>query len=102
MYYETLRGEDRTNNACEGWHQAFHSYVGCSHPKIFKFIEALRRNERNQFYNFSQVMCGSTQPARKKKYRDYNLRLQNVVATYGKMPMLEYLKTVASNLSFAV
>ena len=40
--------------------------------------------------------------ATKKKYRDYNIKLEKVVSTYGTMKKIEYLLMVASNIKYAI
>ena len=38
----TLLGILRSSNFAEGWHNGFKSLVGCSHPTIWEFLEALK------------------------------------------------------------
>ena len=38
----TLLGLSRSSNIAEGWHNGFKSLVDCSHPTIWKFLEALK------------------------------------------------------------
>jgi len=76
--------------------------MGSSHPTIWRFLESLRRTERKEFVKLNQILSGSQPPSRKKIYRDYELKLQNVVKSYGTMPVVDYLLNVASNLKLAV
>ena len=43
VYNETLNGQDRTNNLCEGWNQGFAQLVCHNHPSVWRLIEALQQ-----------------------------------------------------------
>ena len=42
VHNRTLAGEERTNNAQEGWHRRFASVLTCHHPTIWVVIKALQ------------------------------------------------------------
>jgi len=92
----------RTNNSVEGWHRSLHHIVGSNQPTIWRFFESLRKVQRKQEFILAQHLAGSAPPLKKKKYRDYNIRLKKVVQTYNRDEILVYLENVASNLSFYV
>jgi len=100
MHHATINGEARTNNTCEGFHNSLNYLLGSKNPSLWTFIECLRKAERKQFFFLQQLCSGSQPPPPKKKYRDYDIRLRSVVSTYDGVDLLEYLKNVASNLSF--
>lgn len=39
----TMGGYARTNNACEGWNNAFRSLVGHQHPTVWKTLECIQK-----------------------------------------------------------
>ncbi|CAN8017265.1 unnamed protein product [Ixodes persulcatus] len=45
VHEATLRDEDRTNNACEGWNNGFRKLVGHAHPSIWRLIECLQQDQ---------------------------------------------------------
>lgn len=45
---------------------------------------------------YSQAAAGLEAPLKKKKYRDYDIRLRNVVDNYEFEKMDEFLKNVAN------
>ncbi|CAG0889569.1 unnamed protein product [Cyprideis torosa] len=93
----------RTNNQLEAWHLAFQSSIQANHPSIYRFIEALRREEALQRMNLVQVRQGRDIVKHQKKYIAVNRRLervQNSRETYGSRP--EYLRAIAANLEVNV
>jgi len=102
VYHETLNSISRTNNACEGFHRALKQFVGSHKPTMWKFIEALKGMQRKTDFVANQYLSGSEPPKKKKKYRDYDEKLQTVVENYSGMKKLDYLLMVASNISYAM
>jgi len=45
VHESTIAGNERTNNACEAWNNAFASVVGHHHPSIWTLIECLQMDE---------------------------------------------------------
>lgn len=45
MHEATINGDERTNNACEGWNNAFSHLVGQDHPPLWTVIEAFQMDE---------------------------------------------------------
>ena len=48
-------GLPHTNNQLESWHNVFQGLTETFHPSIFKFIEALQREEALQCANLIQI-----------------------------------------------
>jgi len=101
-YDRTIKGERRTTNNAEGFHNAFRSLVGADHPTIWRFIESLRKTQRKNEMAILQYGAGHNPPQRKKAYRDKDSRLKKVVQSYGTMGTLEYLNSVASIIEYVV
>ena len=69
-YEAALRGEPRTTNACEGSHHAFNSLLTCTHPSIWRLLDAIKRDIGIQKKTLLDETTG--QPNRKKaKYEDF-------------------------------
>ena len=45
QHHEVTQGIPRTTNAVEAWHRSFNATVGCYHPNIWRFIDALKREQ---------------------------------------------------------
>ena len=45
MHHRVIDKTARTNNAVEGWHNAFQSSISCSHPSFPKFVKLLQREQ---------------------------------------------------------
>ena len=48
----------------------------------------------------NQLTVGNTPQARKKKYKDLDQRLLNVVSDYGNRSVLDYLLGISQNILF--
>ena len=44
-HHEAPIGISRTRNAFEAWHNSYNATIGCHHPNIRKFINALKREQ---------------------------------------------------------
>lgn len=100
VHMTTLEGLARTNNNVEGWHNAFSSFVGQTHPNIFKFIEALKKEQNLQDFKFAQVSASQPAEPRRKKYRSLDDRLKKIVENYDKEHIIEFLRSIAHNVVF--
>ncbi|XP_025191694.1 uncharacterized protein LOC112591944 [Melanaphis sacchari] len=63
QYDATLADLPKTNNSVEGWHRAFSSLLGASHPTIWRLIDVIKKRTRvngnkNQSIN-SRARTGS-------------------------------------------
>ena len=69
------KGPPRTNNQLESWHNAFQSSRETFHLSIFRFIEALQREEVLQRANLIQIKQGRDIIKRVKRYVAVNDRI---------------------------
>ena len=44
QFRNTLNGEHRTNNICEGWNHAFNILVGERNPQFYKSLDAIQKD----------------------------------------------------------
>ena len=45
QYEACQAGIPRSSNIAEGWHNGCSSLVGCAHPTVWKFLDALRQEQ---------------------------------------------------------
>ena len=101
MNERTLCELPRTNNAVEGWHRAFQTSVGASHPSIFKLIEKLHLEQSGSERILAKLHAGETfAKFSKKKYEKLNDRLETILADYDFRFKIDFLKGLALNLKF--
>ena len=90
----------KTNNSIEGWHRGFEMQISAQHPNIWKFIEAIQREQSIRTLQIEQYVSGQQGTLSRKKYRDCAERLFRVVANYQKNNVLEFLRGVAHNINY--
>ena len=95
-------GLPRTNNQLESWHNAFQGSAETHHPCIFRFIEALRREEALQRTNRTQLLQGRDLTQRMKKYVTMNTRITAVQQHRDQYGLLQFLRALAHNLEINV
>lgn len=88
----------RTNNALEGWHNAFSCSLGQSHANIWTFIDALKKEHSMVHMAISHHQSGMLPPPRKRKYIAIDNRLNVIVADYNNRQRLAYLRGISYNL----
>lgn len=117
-YEHALKSMPKTNNSVEGWHTGFEATLDRVHPNIFKFLEAVHREQNISEAVTEQVIAGNPLP-KKRKYQDSARRLKGLVARYEDMtndidngntdedddnseetPLLVYLRGIAHNITF--
>jgi len=85
----------RTNNSIEAWHHSFQRSLQCWHPNLWKFIDALKKEERMQRLNINQLVLGQVVVPKKT---DENV--SNIVGNYANRTFTEFLHAIAHNLRF--
>lgn len=90
----------RTNNSVEAWHRAFQQTVDCQHPSVYKLVDHFRKEQDHVELLIQRYQSGVRNPeASKSKYIQLNRRLQALLPTYGTVPLMDYLRSVANNVS---
>ena len=87
----------RTNDNIEAYHNAFKSSLSCLHPNTWKFIGTLKKEESLALTRKMQVENGEA-TQRKKKYKEANARLQNIVRNYNSKDKLSFLKYISHDV----
>ena len=100
VYENVLMKRPRTNNAVEGWHNAFNSSIGVHHTTIWKFINFIKTEQNLVEAKIEKINLGESHALKRKKYKDLDQRLENVVLNYQRGDILNYLKGIAHNFNF--
>ena len=81
VHEATLKNEERTNNVCEGWNNAFASYLGHAHPSLWSVLEALQVDQATASTDIKKDARGEPPSKRvKRAVRDHQRRLQQLCA----------------------
>ena len=97
-HHEAPIGIPRTTNAVEAWHRSYNATIGCHHPNIWKFINALKR-EQGLVEAKQAKFIGGEKPAKRTKNKANEEALTNLVQGYLSRPPLEFLRGVAHRFS---
>ena len=73
VHEQTLNGDARTNNTCEGWNNKFSNLVGYKHPTVWKTIAWFQKENATVETIIEQDALG--QPPKKRKKTEF-VRLQ--------------------------
>jgi hypothetical protein len=65
MYERTVNGHDRTNNHAEAANRRLQSVLQMDHPFIWKFIDGLRRVQKERDVLFEQMVAGNPPPVKR-------------------------------------
>jgi hypothetical protein len=98
----TMDSDARTNNSVEGWHRRFSVLVGAHHPSFWKFVEKIKNEQSHTEHYLNQLESGVPSQSKRKKYKDLDKRILNIVEKYSSIPLTTYLIGIAQNLSFSV
>ncbi|KAF0759986.1 MULE domain-containing protein, partial [Aphis craccivora] len=100
-YERVLKNKPRTNNSVEGWHHAFNLSLGENHVTIWKFITFLKQEQALQELRLEKLISGEPSPKKKKKkYKNHDEMILNVVTNFNETPALLYLREIAQNIKF--
>ena len=89
----------RTTNSVEGWHRKFNRCVSAAHPSIWKLIDALRKDSAANDLSMAQEVLVELPPPQKRKYREANERISNIVRTYANRNTIDVLSGICYNLA---
>ncbi|KAF0752026.1 MULE domain-containing protein, partial [Aphis craccivora] len=89
----------KTNNSVEGWHNSFNSTLNALHPSIWKFIEALKKEEKLNRLKMHQFLAGTEPRQKLKKYKDTASRIKAICNDFENRSINDFLKGIAQNLS---
>lgn len=99
----TLNGDDRTNNACEGWNNSFRILVGAHHPSFYRLLDALRKDVAMSETMLLQHRNGDQiNRPQKRLYKQHQRRLLTfcVRISRDQTTVGDFLRSVGHTLRF--
>ena len=100
MYDRVLQDKPRTNNALEGWHNAFARDMQASHPPVHKIAEKYVREQKKRALDRRHHVAGRIQGTKRTrtKYANVNKRLKAFVERIRNNILVDlvYLEQVAN------
>lgn len=101
VYSMCLNGQYRSNNAVEGWHSRFQRLIVTHHSGIWKFLEHIRKDQRENEVMMIQLNTGHTRiryPV-KGKYKRNQEQIEVIVGNYEQYKesnnIHQYLKAIS-------
>ncbi|CAF3942744.1 unnamed protein product [Rotaria sp. Silwood1] len=90
----------RTQNKLEAWHRRWKILIARSYVSIFTIIKQIQKEQNEVEMEIEMAMRG--EPATKKHKEDENKesRIQNVIADRRNRSTMDFLRSMAHNLSF--
>lgn len=102
VYLSVLDQRERTNNVVEGWHNKFQKMAVSSHINVFKFIECLKKDQRDNEICFGQIeSSGHTRvkhPISKKNLMKQD-KIESLVKCYQEKKENDDIENYLINLS---
>ena len=100
LHAAALSGMSRTTNDVEGWHSSFAGRIGVAHPTVYRLIEFLQMEQARCEFLIVNTLAQGRKNRPKRVYRDRNLRLEELVASYSRRPLISFLMSCAHNISY--
>lgn len=104
VYNACVNGEQRTNNAVEGWHNRFQKAVAVHHPSIWRFLDMVRDEQRDNERDITRLLGGQRdiRAPLPRRYITNQEQLLNIVARYDEYKLNDeldvYLRAVSYKL----
>jgi hypothetical protein len=99
VYDRVVVDLSRSNNAVEGWHNAFANRVLISHPSVSKLANKIRQEQSKFEIDIEQVRQGHEPKPRKASYRKLDDRIKRLVQAYDNNDLAQYLNGLAANVT---
>ncbi|CAF2117211.1 unnamed protein product, partial [Rotaria magnacalcarata] len=96
VYDRVTAAVPRSNNAAEGWHNAFASRVSISHPNIVKLAEKIRREQSKFEVDMTKILQGHDIKTKKACYRRLDERITRLVNGFDASQLDQFLKNMAA------
>ena len=97
QHHEVTQGIQRKINAVEAWHRSLNATVGCYHPNIWRFIDALKREQGLVEVKQAKFIAGDKPTKRRKAYANEE-GLKNLIQSYFHRQPIEFLQGVAHRI----
>lgn len=99
IYDRVITNLPRSNNAVEGWHNAFSNRVAISHPTIIKLTEKIRLEQSKFEIDIAQILQGHQPKPKKACYRKRDELISGLVLGYDQSQIHQYLQNISPNIS---
>lgn len=99
QYDTVLAGLPRSNNIVEGWHNGFQSLVGTTNPTLWTFLSAVKKEETLTFAKKVKMAMREDPEPQKKKWREYNERLDAMIEDFDNYEPTDYLHCIGELLN---
>ncbi len=87
----------RSTNMAEGWHHGFNSMLSCTHPTIWKFLEALKKEQNLTRLKLVRMRQFDEPDIRAAKWVRYEDRLQRLCDSYNRhTDVIDFLRRCAN------
>ena len=86
----------RTQNSIEAWHRQWETLVGAAHTSVFKII---RKMQKGQFQIQLDIEANIRGARRRRQAVTREARIQTVYNNRDQMPLMNFLRGIAHNLS---
>lgn len=96
----TLNDDARTNNACEGWNNAFKTIIGHEHPPFFKAVTGLQKDEAVVSTQLLQVEPPKKRISRQTAQLQGQLKRACQAYRHGQTAMADFLVTVGHTIRY--
>lgn len=102
QYTTAVNKSHRTNNVSEGWHNRFRLVVGRHHPDIYTAIAEIQKEQGYSEMCLVELSMGKkVKAAPNAKWTELQNRLESIAAEYNTRPRLEYLRSIAANVTIS-
>lgn len=103
QYDAAVRGESKTNNASEGWHNRFHIMVSKDHPDLYSALTEIQNEQSDTEISVIETTMGrAVRCPPSRRWVEFQNRIQNIVGDYQERKeddeVLDYLRTLAYNI----
>lgn len=98
LFSRLLNNEDTTNNYAESANNQCKQQFNIHHPTIWRFLKALHDVQRVQDFDFNRHRAGDRKTHRTTVEKRYD-QIRNVMEEIDLYGPVEYLKSIAANLS---
>lgn len=98
-YFSVLDDAPRTNNHVEGWHNRLTARAQMNNSTLWKFLDLIISEQSVTDLVHEQSVAGHKIDNKRKKYKDMDARMKNVVEKYKNRKICDYLSGIAHNLT---
>ena len=95
QYEACQTGIPHSSNIAKGWYNGFSSLIGCAHPTVWKFLDALWLEQALTDIKITSHLTRNLLEPRSQKWVKHDQRLNTVIEKYDHYDdVLDYLKVL--------